>query len=265
MVKIESYINDLKINFIKKGTGKTVLIIPGWGTEISTYNVLIDSISKYASVICLDMPGFGQSEEPKSSWNIDDYIDLIVAFIKSQKIESLDLIGHSNGGRIIIKLMSKKDLNFDVRKVILIGSAGIVHKKTFSQNIKIKTFKMSKKFAQLKLVKKLSPNLIDKVKNHFGSADYKSASPIMRETMVKLINEDVRNYLPSMNVPTLLIWGENDSDTPVQDALIMEKSIPDAGLVKVKNCSHYVFLENPDYVNLVIEKFLNGGNHGNNN
>ena len=161
--------------------------------------------------------------------------------------------------------MSKKDLKFKINKIILIGSAGIVHKKTFKQKIRIKTFKICKKFASLKPIRAIFPNLLDKAKNHFGSADYKDASPIMRETMVKLINEDVRDYLPNINAPTLLIWGENDTATPLSDAKIMEQMIPNAGIVAVKGCTHYVFLENPSYVNIVIENFLTGGKNENNN
>ena len=76
MTKIETYIDNLKINYIKKGSGKTVLIIPGWGTVINTYTTLLNSISTYANVLCLDMPGFGESNEPPKSWNLDDYITL---------------------------------------------------------------------------------------------------------------------------------------------------------------------------------------------
>ncbi len=265
MTIIETYIDDLKINYIKQGTGKTVLILPGWGTVQNTYITLISSISTYANVMYLDMPGFGESEEPKESWNIDNYISFIKKFIESQNIKELDLIGHSNGGRIIIKLMGQESLNFKVNKIILIGSAGIVHKKSLKIKLKIRTFKFCKKFAELGLVKKVFPNLLDKVKKHFGSDDYKNASPILRSTMVKLINEDVREFLPKINVPTLLIWGENDTATPIEDAELMEKMIPDAGLIRVKGCSHYVFLENPSYVNIIIKNFLTGGNDGNNN
>lgn len=208
------------------------------------------------------MPGFGESEEPKKSWNIDDYVEFITKFIESQNIKELDLIGHSNGGRIIIKLMGQENLKFKVNKIILIGSAGIVNKKSLKIRFKIKTFKACKKFAELKPIKKIFPHLLDNVKKHFGSDDYKNSTPLMRETMVKVINEDVRSFLPKINVPTLLIWGENDTATPITDAEIMEKLIPDAGLIRVKGCSHYVFLENPSFVNIVIENFLTGGNNG---
>lgn len=242
------------------GKGKPVLILPGWGTTIDTYSSLINSLSIYSTVYCLDMPGFGDTEEPHASWNLDKYVEFVINFIQQQGIEKLDLIGHSNGGRIIIKLMNNPNLNFKVNKIILIGSAGIVHTKTFFQKIKIKTYKILKKIVTLQPIKILFPNLLLKLKNKFGSADYKNASPVMRETLVKLINEDVKHCLSQINSPTLLIWGENDTATPLSDGELMAKLIPDSGLVKIENCSHYVFLERAYYVNKIIHTFLNGGN-----
>lgn len=236
------------------------MILPGWGTTIDTYMTLINSISKYACVYCLDMPGFGGSQEPNNSWNIDEYIAFIIDFIKKQNIKELDLIGHSNGGRIIIKLMNSKKLDFKVNKIILIGSAGIVHRKTLLKKIKIKVFKFLKRILEIKLINHRFPNLLLNLKKTFGSEDYRNSTPIMRETLVKLINEDIKEFLPNINVPTLLIWGELDTATPITDGEIMEKFIPDAGLIKVKNCSHYVFLEEPNYINKIIYTFLNGEN-----
>ena len=258
MIKIKTIICNLKINYIKKGSGKTVLILPGWGTTINTYMTLINAISEYACVYCLDMPGFGGSEEPNISWSLDDYVSFVISFIKSQHIKELDLIGHSNGGRIIIKLMSRHDLEFKVNKLVLIGSAGIVHKKTFIQKLKIKTFKCLKKILEFKPIKKAFPNLLLKLKNNFGSEDYRNATPVMKGSLVKLINEDVEKFLPNINVPTLLIWGELDTATPISDGEIMEKLIPDARLIRIKNCSHYVFLEKTAYVSKIINTFLNG-------
>ena len=260
MISIKTIINNLNINYIKKGNGKAVLILPGWGTTVNTYMPIINSMSTYSTVYCLDMPGFGESEEPNTSWDLDNYVTFVINFIKNQNIKAVDLIGHSNGGRIIIKLMSQKNLNFKVNKIILIGSAGIVHKKTLSQNLKIKILKFCKKILELKPIKAICPNLISKFKNSFGSEDYRNASPVMKQTLVQLIDQDLRELLPNISVPTLLIWGVNDTATPISDGEIMKKLIPDAGLIKVENCSHYVFLERPAYVNKIISTFLNGGN-----
>lgn len=260
MIIIKTIIDGLNINYIEEGEGEAVLIIPGWGTVINTYISLINSISLYSKVYCLDMPGFGKSQEPTEAWNVDKYVDFIIKFIESQSIKKLNLIGHSNGGRIIIKLMSSHKLKAKIDKIVLIGSAGIVNKKTFKQKFKVKVFKICKKIAFAKPVRKVFPNALENLKNHFGSADYKNASPIMRDTMVRLINEDLRSYLCNISSPTLLIWGEDDKDTPIENAYIMEKMIPDAGLVKFAGCSHYVFLERIEQVNKIIQTFFEGEN-----
>lgn len=221
---------------------------------------LINSISTYACVYCLDMPGFGDSQEPNMSWNVDSYVRFINSFIKKQNINELDLIGHSNGGRIIIKLMNMKNLDFKVDKIVLLGSAGILHKKTIFQKLKIKIYKCFKKLLKINFINLLFPNLLTRLKNLFGSADYKNATPIMRETLVKLVNENLQDLLSNISAPTLLIWGTNDSATPIHDGEIMEKLIPNSGLIKIEHGSHYVFLEHPGYVNFIIKTFFNGGN-----
>lgn len=256
MIKIDIKVKDLKINYIKMGEGKTVLILPGWGTTIDVYRNMANAISAYANVICLDMPGFGESELPKEVWDLDNYIDFVIEFIKSQNIKELDLIGHSHGGRIIIKMMNRSDLKFSVGKIILIGSAGIVHKKSLKVRLKVKKYKLGKKILSCGLVKKFFPDALERFQKNAGSEDYRNSPPILRQSMVKLINEDLKYCLPNIKVPTLLLWGEKDTATPIEDAYFMEKTIPDAGLVKVEGCTHYVFLEQPAYINKIINTFL---------
>lgn len=253
---MEIEIKDLKISYIEQGDGRAVLILPGWGTNTNVYVGLVNYISTYAKAICIDMPGFGKSEEPKEAWDLNKYVDFVIDFIESKEIKELDIIGHSNGGRIAIRLMNRKNLNFTVRKIVLIGSAGIVHKKSLKVRLKIRTYKIGKKILGSKPVKKIFPKALEKFQSRAGSEDYRNSSPILRQSMVKLINEDLQDELQNVNAPTLLIWGENDTATPIKDAEIMEKKIPDSGLVRCSGCSHYVFLERPGYVNTVIQAFL---------
>lgn len=259
MIEIKECINNLNINYIERGEGRAVLILPGWGTTINTYMTLINYISTYAKVYCMDMPGFGESQQPNDVWDIDKYIDLVIEFIKKRNITDLDLIGHSNGGRIIIKMVTTRKLNFKIGKIILIGSAGIVHKKSVSKKIRIKIFKTCKKILNITIIKKIWPNALEKLQTLFGSEDYKKASPILRQTLVKIINEDLKENLPKITQPTLLLWGEEDTATPIEDGMLMEKMIPDAGLVKFSNCSHFVFLERAMQINAIIANFLKGG------
>lgn len=167
-------------------------------------------------------------------------------------INEVSLLGHSFGGRVIIKLCSRKNLKFKINKLVLIDIAGIKHtpKKTFRQRIYKITFP---------IIKKISPNLLNKIKTKVGSADYRSASPMMRDILVKVVNEDLKGLIPNIKSPTLLIWGENDTATPYSDAEYMKENIKDAGIVKIENAGHFSFLENPYLVNKVLESFLKKG------
>ena len=247
----------IDINYIKEGNGpQNILILEGWGTSINVYKPLIDSLKTYSTVYCFDMPGFGETTEPKSSLNLDDYVDIVIKFIEKQKLKELSLVCHSNGGRIAIKMMARDDLKFKVNKIVIIGGAGIIHKKSFKVRTKIKFYKIGKKILSSRIISKIAPNSLENFKRKRGSADYQNSTPVMRETMVKLINTNIEDCLAKVNAPTLLIYGENDTATPAKDGEYMSKIIPDAGFVKVAGCGHYVYLENPGYVNLVIKTFF---------
>ena len=96
----------------------------------------------------------------------------------------------------------------------------------------------------------------EKLLNKFSSEDYKNSPEVLRKTMSIILNEDQRQYLPNIKAPTLLIWGQNDTATPIEDAKLMEKLIPDAGLVTYANSGHFSYLENIQNCNIVLNEFL---------
>lgn len=257
---MELLIDDLKINYINKGVkdgkGENVLLIHGWGANIQLYQKIIDNLSNYCNVYALDLPGCGRSGEPKEVLTLDNYVNLIIKFIEKLNIDNITLIGHSHGGRIIIKLLNREDLHFKTNKIILLGSAGIVHKKSFSKIVRLKIVKLGKRILESKIVSKLAPNLLDNLRNKIGSEDYKMASPVMKKTLINIVNEDLSSFLPKIKNETLLIWGDKDTQTPIEDGRLMNKLIENSGIVEIKNASHYAFLEQPDYINRVIDAFL---------
>jgi pimeloyl-ACP methyl ester carboxylesterase len=102
------------------------------------------------------------------------------------------------------------------------------------------------------------PNVLEKWRKKNGSDDYNNATPVMRQTLVKTVNEDLTPLLPGINAPTLLIWGENDTATPLRDGRLMEKLIKGSGLVTLKNAGHYSFLEQEYTYLKVLASFLGG-------
>ena len=245
----------LNVNYIVKGKGKVILLIPGWGTTIDTYMTIIDDVSCYSKVYCLDMPGCGKTDEPKDAFSVDDYVDFIVSFIVKNKIKRLSLIGHSNGGRIILKMMSRRKLPFEVDKICLIASAGLVH--TSFKKVILKSFR---RIFDNRFFRRFFNKKIDSFKKKIASTDYLNASPIMRKTLVKIVNEDLRDNLKDINVPVLLLFGEKDTAVPFKDGKIMNKLIKNSGLVKYEGCGHFLFLEQRGRVDLILRSYFNDGN-----
>lgn len=249
-MKIE--INGLNIDYIKKGNSENkILLLHGWGCKKEVFNNIINFLSDFMEVYAIDLPGFGESDEPKEIYGVDDYVDIVEEFINKMNIKKLSILGHSFGGRIIIKLVNRQNLKFEIDKLILVDIAGIRHepKKTKKQLIYKKVFP---------IIKKISPKLLNYIKTKVGSKDYRNATPMMRDILVKTINEDLKNLIPNITNSTLIIWGENDTDTPYSDAIYINENIKDSGIVKIENAGHFSFLESPYLVNKVLKSFLGG-------
>lgn len=252
---MEIIIDELKINYVEQGTGEAVLMLHGWGSSVAPYKNIINLLSTKYRVVAVDFPGCGNSDTMKKPWTVDDYADFTVKFCKALNIENPILIGHSHGGRVIMKLVGEKMI--EPKKVIFFDSAGLIPKKSFKKKAKIASFKFIKRVLTLPLINKFSENLLDKARNYFGSADYKSAPEVLRKTMVNVVNADLRHLLPNFSCPTLLIWGENDTDTPLKDAKTIEKLVKDSGLCVIKNAGHFAFLDNPVQTAAILKSFLN--------
>lgn len=255
---MEIEIDNLKINYIKEGpdTQTNILFLHGWGTSAESFRPVINEMAKKFKVYAIDFPGFGNSQQPPTTYAVEDYSKIVLEFINRLNLENVILVGHSFGGRVIIKLVGK--LGYKPKKIILVDSAGIKPKPKLKNNIKVGIYKLFKKLAKLFLGKKKGQELIDKYKNKAGSADYSNADDVMREVFKNVISEDLTEYLPNIKAPTLLIWGELDQDTPLSDAQKMEELIDNAGLVVIKGAGHYSFLNNLPYFLVVVNKFLEG-------
>ena len=253
-------INGVKLHYTDTGVanGRPVILMHGWGCTVSTTVSIAEALESGRRVINIDLPGHGESSEPPllpdgQPWGVYEYTDLVEKLIDELDLYRPALIGHSYGGRIAILLSSRRD----VERVVLVDAAGIKPKRPLKYYYKIYSFKLMKKFAPLIFGKRKAEKMIEKRRGKSGSADYRNASPMMRMVMSKSVNQDLRHHLPAIKAPTLLVWGENDTATPLSDAKLMESMIPDAGLVSFKGCGHYSFLDNPGQFRAVLRSFFN--------
>ena len=256
-------IDGYNINYKITGDGEqTVVILQGWGTGLEVYDSVAACINESYRVIQLDFPGFGASDEPREPWDVSAYADFFCTFMEALHVEKATLIGHSYGGRAIIRLANRDNLPFEITKIVLIDSAGVLPKKTFVQKMKVKRYKALKKFLNLKVIHGMFPELIDDWKSRQGSEDYRNATPMMRQCLVRAVNEDLTDLLPGIRQETLLVWGDLDTATPIADARLMEQRIPNAGLAVIQGTGHFCFAEQPViFRNIMRSYFQIGAEH----
>ncbi len=232
---------DLDINYVFYDNKSKIdlVYLHGWGQNIEMMEPIAKPFSKKYNVLILDLPGFGLSPEPKEAWTLYDYADMVNFFVKELKMNNPILIGHSFGGKISLCYA----LKYKTNKLVLLASP--YEKKISKPTFKMKVFKLLKKtpFANI-------------AKRHMGSTDYRNASDMMRNILVKHVNLDLKDKLKNIKCPTLLIWGTNDEAVDYDDALKLEKLIPDAGLVTYEGCTHYAYLERLNQTISVIDSFI---------
>ena len=247
-------IDGLKIRYEVSGEGQPVVLLHGWGSSFDAFAGISNLLKSKYKVIGLDFPGFGQSDMPPEPWDVERYARFTLDFFGEIGIKDPILIGHSFGGRVIIKLCGTNRVN--PSKIILIDAAGVRPKQSFKSKCRVFVFKTVKKALSVPLWKKPCEPLLQKARAHFGSADYNSAPPVLRQTLVKVVNEDLTDILQNITASSLLIYGENDTATPVSDAKIIESRIKDSGLCIIKGAGHWSFVEKPGEVLAIIKSCL---------
>ena len=249
-------IDGISVNYIDEGEGETVLLLHGWGANITLYQSIVDTLKQGRRVLALDMPGFGKTPEPERPWCVDDYVDFVLKFILSFNLEKISVVVHSFGGRVFFKMNAKENLPFTIERAVLIDSAGILPKKTVGQKVSLRCYKIGRAFMSTKVMHFLYPDAVEDMRRKCGSSDYNSATPLMRDTLVKVVNEDLEPLIHLVKCPTLLIWGDLDTATPIEDARRMEELIADAGLVVCEGAGHFSYAEQPVKANGALKAFF---------
>lgn len=248
-------LNNLSIYYEKHGTGdKKILILPGWGNTRSTFYNIINHLKDDYTIYIIDYPGFGNSPALDKELNVYDYAFLIKGLLTKLKIENPIIIAHSFGGRITAILNGYYKVK--IKKIILIDVAGIKRRKKFKVFLKEKIYKFLKKLTYF-LPKIKQEKYRQKLLMHFASSDYKSIPLKMQKTFQNIIKEDLRSYYKNISSETLIIWGENDQDTPLQDGILIKKLIKNSALITYKYSNHFSYLNYPDLTNRIISSFIN--------
>ena len=238
-------VKDVDINYLHYGnkTAQSIVFLHGWGQNIEMMKPIADPLQSDFNIVIVDLPGHGESSEPKCIWEVSDFVECIKQLLDKLNILKPILVGHSFGGKISLLYASK----YEVEKLVLFGSP---FKKEIQQlSLKTKALKQIKKVPGINVFENFA-------KKHIGSTDYKNASPMMRQILVATVNLDITEYVKKITCPTLIVWGDNDEAVSLDRAYELESLIKDSAVIVYEGCTHYAYLENINQTIRIMKSFV---------
>ena len=244
-------VDGTKLRYQMAGSGVPIVLLHGWGGSIESMGVIFDDFARDHTVLAFDFPGHGESSLPPTAWGVADYAASVLHVMEALHVQRPHIIAHSHGGRVTIKLATVHPDS--VGKLVLVDSAGVRPPRSWPYYGRVLLAKGGKYLATY--CGRLGDMARERIYRAVASRDYANAGPL-RDTFVKLVSEDLTAILPQITSPTLLVWGADDTDTPLSSAKVMERLIPRARLVVLQNAGHFSYLDQYGKFRLLVRQFL---------
>ncbi len=218
-----------------------MVFLHGYLSSKEAFTAQISYFSKFFRVTAFDFLGFGGSAPLQDAFSVSDYAEWTGEVLSRLHVEKPHVIAHSFGCRVAVKMAGEERGRFD--KIILTGPAGVILRRGFSYRVKVETYRLARKIA---------PRFAER---KFGSAEYRTLSPIMKESYKKIVNEDLREDAKRVDNSVLIIEGEQDKTTPLKEAKAYLQCFKN-GRLRTMTGGHFAFAEYPSAFNLITEEFL---------
>jgi len=254
-------VNNIEVNYKIAGEGPAILVLHGWGGSSDSWVRVQDILSRKGyTILVLDFPGFGRTPPPYDPWAVGDYMEFLNSFIREVKkkeksfVSPFFLLGHSFGGRVSIKFCIKYPEY--VRKLILMDSAGIKPGYGFKGSLIFVAALLGNALFTPKVLRRFKDSVRSIFYRVIRNRDYAKANGIMKETLKKVLKEDLLPEIPGLNKQTLIVWGGRDRIVPVKDAYTFKNIIKGSKLEIFKEVGHSPHLECPETLSGVIKNFF---------
>ncbi len=249
-------INDLVLHYWYWPTydknNTAIIFLHGWRLSGEVWLPIVRYLlDKDYNIFSLDLPGFGRSEMPPENFNLADYAEIVRLFIKKMEIKKVIIVGHSFGGRVAVKLIADNpDL---VEKLILANSAGLRQSREFYLRVKKMIARILRPLFKLPFFRMMRIRIYRLI----GAEDYITLPDEMKQVFLNVVNEDLTPVLPQLGkIPTLIIWGEHDKETPISLALAFRRNIVNSELVILPRAGHLSFFDQPLLFSQALNDFL---------
>ncbi len=226
---------------MEKGEGEPLVFLHGFALSKEIFFRQVEYFSKQYRVICVDFPGSGKSSPIKSAYGVKEYAEGIAALLETMGIRKAIFVGHSFGGRVAVYLAATTNL---VRALVLTNAAGV--KPRFSIKKAYRKFRYSLRKKRMGETERMQS----------GSVDFRTLSPLEKQSFIKVIKQDLTPLLSKITCPTLIVSGDKDRETPPYSAKVFYKRIKNTKLVLFKNTGHFAFLDRYRDFNLALQAFF---------
>jgi pimeloyl-ACP methyl ester carboxylesterase len=246
-----SEVEGLRLQFRMRGSGEPLLMLHGWGGSSLSFMSAASALEERYRLLTPDLPGFGFSEAPKEAWGSAEYARVAATLPKAAGFESVNVLGHSFGGKVALALaIAYPEM---VRKLVVVAAPIVRLPPEPGVSGRGKTYALVRRAATL--LPPLRGRILAWGRNRYGSADYKAAGPL-RPTLVRVVNEDWRPALPAVQAPVLLLWGSQDTEVPLRVAEEALQALPRGEMVVLEGAGHFPFLDQPEAFADAVMKFL---------
>lgn len=236
------------------GKGPVLVLLHGWANTWEAWSPLIPALSERYTLIIPDLPSFGRSETPMGGgWSTQDYAEWLSVFLQATiGSKSFVLVGHSYGGKIGVYYTSRH-MQPTPKQLVLIGSSGIMNTLTPSKKIVSNLTKAAPRFLKNLLPHTFVRWFYEKI---VGETDYVHANTFQKLVLRKILVEDFTDDMKNINLPTLIIWGDNDTSSPTERAEVFHRQINDSTLKMVANTGHFPHHEQPQQILAALKEFI---------
>lgn len=253
-------------HYVHAGKGKPVILIHGGGTWLYSYRDNIPHLSKKFSTYAVDMPGHGYTKVLRKNpkYDLDMYSDFLLDFINVNGLNKVTLVGNSWGGGWALHFAQQHPEK--VEKMVLIDSSGLsFHDVLEWELLKIPILgEAVSKFINLRSVRlslkkvfynseKVNDNMVDEITYPLTFENNRQAQYLAERNLNWKITA---KNISKVKVPTLIIWGKNDSYLNFNVAYQFQEKIKGSKLSLIENCGHVAHEDCPDIVNEIIMDFL---------
>lgn len=239
--------------------GEEILLLHGWGVTLEACIApLAKALQTNCRVTALEFPAHGASGKPAQTWGVPEYAAWVKAMMETLRLAPQTVVAHSFGGRVAIVLATHYPQL--VTRMVLTGAAGLIAPKTAAQEAEGRRYQRQKQQLEmlkaLPLIGRFARAAQERLRDKRSSPDYKALDEEMKKTFVRIITQDLQPMLTEIHQPTLLIWGDQDEETPLWMGKTMAEEIKDAALIIFEGRGHFAYLEEIPRFARIVQAFI---------